>query len=312
METPDFKSELKRLKIALESNEEVFEVIRKHWGRILWPTAGLITFIVITITAFLFIVFFVGATPNTVATFVMILTMLYVTLIAYGISEWFSYKQSALVITNQRILDILQVNFLSRRIQTIDIHEVQSCSGDLIGGIGTLLSYGNILIHTLGDKPVPIHFVPLPETVSNQVMHYHNLVAHGGVDDAHNQSAQKKDEDATPQLEAIPKQAEIIAEQTLPSQPPLKAMPPIGQSQPLLQQTKKTASLLTFHIPSETLTDVLKDLPAQREPTATYLKKTDFFEIQTVVDTALVEMIVEQIKEKGAVDIVASEVDLLD
>lgn len=248
--------ELKRLSIVVESGEEVFEIIYKHWGRVILPLIGLI--IIVTITT-LGIIFYLIAADYSIGNFLLFTSAVgfwYLALVLYGISEWYGYRHSTLIITNQRLIDCQQLTIFTRRVQTIDIYEIQSCTGEVAGSAGTLFNYGDLLINTLGDRPVAVHFVPSPELVSNQVMHYHHMSAHG---------VEKPDE----------------------------------------KSIENVITILSFHIPSENLAETLKDLPAQKEPTITYLPKTDFYELEIAVPSEQVPNIVSMIKAKGAIDIIS-------
>lgn len=262
--------QLKRLATDLEADETAFKVVHKHWGRILWPLVGLSFLAALTLAVSFALPSLSDSNPNLIGPFIVILSILYLTLAMYAFSEWYSYSQSALVITNQRIIDYQQINFMLRRVQTIDLHEIQSCVGELSPGWGTIFHYGNLSIHTIGDRPIGINFIPNPEAASGQVMHYHNLIAHGGQSRAHTEAE-------------TPKPSNEIAPTTL----------------------------LMFHIPSESLAAILADLPAQKEPTITYLAKTDYYEVETVVPTEALSELVTKLRSQGAEDIMGSDMRVL-
>jgi ATP phosphoribosyltransferase-like protein len=279
MDNQTFDRELMKLNIAVEPGEQIFDVIYKHWAHVIWPILSLIVLVILT--SFGIIVYLFSGTIN--GENFLVLTSLvgfwYFALALYGISEWHSYRHSALIITSQRLIDCSQLTFITRRVQTIDIYEVQSCTGEAGGSLGTIFGYGDLMVNTLGDKAVCIKFIPQPETVSNQVMHYHHLSAHGSVAagiDIHGH---------TPDPAAV---ADSKA------------------------HNSNDMTVLAFHVPSEDLQNTLKDLPAQREPTLTYLPKTDYYAIDIAVPTYKVPEIVEDIKAKGAVDIIGQEMKSLE
>ena len=304
-----FELDLKKLNIATETEEQVFEIVHKHWGRVIWPLFGLSLLLGITsFSVILLLVTGLLASPST-GVFFVILGIWYFALIFYGLSEWFSFRQSALIITNQRLIDCQQLTFLTRRVQTIDIYEVQSCTGEAGGGWGTIFNYGNLFVNTLGDRPVCVSFIPAPEVISGEVMHYHNLIAHA--------STPHREEEKRGKKAALPDAAIIETVADWPQ--PAAAEPFIerASSTNVKQEGKETASqksmtLLMFHIPSENLAAVLKDLPAQKEPTVTYLEKTDYYEIQTIVPTETTKELVTLLKSKGAEDIVGNELQSMD
>lgn len=345
MDSSTLAHKLKRLRIELEPEEEAFEIAYKHWGRIIWPLLGLGILAISTIVAFIFVTTAFGANGTTSAIFFMILAILYLTLLLYGFSEWYSYRQSAVVITNQRIIDCQQITFFSRWMQTIDIYEIQSCAGELSPGLGTLFNYGYLYIHTIGDKPSTITYIPIPESICVQVMHYHNLVAHGGSPEAHNSHRQITDETTTNHHNHhIPATETAVLEQELQDDPPPDLSKadenPLVQLAPTLHRVAKrqeqmhwepaftpnhyeavidppssmvkpqrNAVLLMFHIPSEQLHQVLEGLPAKKEPTVTYLERTDYFEIEVIVPKEKIPALVKQLKIKGAEDIICSQIE---
>ncbi len=227
--TNPLDEQIASLKIELELNEKPYEVISKHWGSVVVPITGLAVLAILAVIVAIVLLLSGGLLGGLTVTVLVLLSIWYVSLGIFGISEWYAYTQSAIIITNQRVIDCQQLNFFSRRLQTIDIYEIQSSTGETTPGLGTIFGFGDILINTIGDKSICINHMPTPEIVSNQIMHYHNLVAHGGVDAAHNPAANIPEEDKTPALAEIPDIAEQIAETEggpAPSQPSEDKKPP--------------------------------------------------------------------------------------
>lgn len=349
-----FTHELKRLRIELEPNELVFEIIHKHWGKILWPFVSLGFFVLLSFVVSIFITASQGINQN-LGIYFFIIGLWYFGLIGYGFSEWISYRQSSLIITNQRLIDCQQLNPFSRRVQTIDIHEIQSCSGELAPRWGIVFNYGNLWINTVGDRPISVGFIPLPEVVSGYVMHYHNLVAHGGVQAHGDQvapSSQKQLEDlgnfsekmtAIHQVEQHSQDSGAHAFNTAEAsfqsddevlhgkQFELEAVAPnvvapitlhslypdtkstTKEYNPLddIRIERKKLCLLMFHVPSEKLKDLLAILPAQKEPSIKYLSRTDYYEVETIVDPIKVSNVVKDLQDHGAEDIVCSQIELI-
>lgn len=176
--TDSLTQKLAILGLELEPTEEAFRVIHKHWGRILLPLSGLAILILLTLVAAPYALASGGLGNQLTALLIVILGIFYLTVVSYGLSEWYSYTHSAFIITNQRLIDCQQVNIWSRRVQTIDIYEVQGCSGELMPGWGVVLNFGQLMISVVGDLAMRVGYVPQPEAVSADVMRYHNVVSH--------------------------------------------------------------------------------------------------------------------------------------
>lgn len=176
---------LTRLNVNLETGENVLELIQKHWGGVMWPLLGLGVLATLTLLAFIFAAFLLPSLPIFSPAFFVMMILATLSMIGYALTEWYGYQRSALIITDQRIIDFTTVSLIATRIQTIDIYEVQSSAGALKAGWGTMFHYGQISINTIGDQSICVYDIPSPELVATQIMHYHNLVAHGGVDSQH-------------------------------------------------------------------------------------------------------------------------------
>ncbi len=331
--------ELAKRKIELEPDEKSFEMIQKHWGSSVWPLVGLGLLIIISVVTFFISLIFGGIDSTFFIGYLIILGFIYLILILFGLSELYSYYQSVFIITNQRLIDCNQVNFLSRRVQTIDLHEIQSCSGSVGAGIGAILNFGTLSINTIGDKAIHVEDIPSPETVSAQVMHYHYLVAHGGVPEAHNVHATKPDEDKTPILENIPKVAEKVAEGlpiSLPGETetekakekgrepslpqPVPNKPPSKPSQQAANQTDNQTGVeglakavrITFRLPSERCEEVMSQLTVDQEPVKHYLADTDYYEVEITATPEKTDEFLAVLQQSGAEQITKNEVETLD
>jgi ATP phosphoribosyltransferase len=61
--------------------------------------------------------------------------------------------------------------------------------------------------------------------------------------------------------------------------------------------------LLSMNVPEDNLDDVINTLPAMKKPTVSKLYKIDYYEITTVVDKKNVNILIPELKNKGAEDI---------
>lgn len=61
--------------------------------------------------------------------------------------------------------------------------------------------------------------------------------------------------------------------------------------------------LLSLNVPEDKLEDVIEALPAMKKPTVSKLYKIKYYEIMTVVDKSSVNILIPELKNKGAEDI---------
>lgn len=320
------RPELRRLNIELETEEVVFEVIHKHWGKVLFPAITLGFFFLISVGVIFFLLTSQTASSQGFLGVLGLSLVWYLGLIGYAISEWHGFRHSALIVTSQRIVDCQQLSILARRLQTIDIHEIQSCSGGLESGLGILLSYGDIWINTIGDKPICITHIPLPEVVAGYIMHYHNLVAHGGmnlhptpaIDPTEVPISQRDTTDtsenpALPTKHALPVSTidrdpfEIATYDSIESS--TAVADPIATEPPQTATQAKQFTLLMFCLPSELLTTLWPYIPALKEPSVTYLQQSDYYEVEIIIPLADLPQTVSLLKEKGAENIMSQPIN---
>ena len=115
MPLPDFTKELQRLQLTARAGEQIFEIVPKQAGRIIISLSSISIVGVLTVVAFLLFSIFSPPTGGAVTFILAFLTLWYFMLTLFGLSEWISYQLSALVITNQRLIDCQHVNFLLDR-----------------------------------------------------------------------------------------------------------------------------------------------------------------------------------------------------
>jgi ATP phosphoribosyltransferase-like protein len=212
---PDFDINL--LKVPMQPNEEPLEVIFKHWGSIFVSLAGISILSFGSVAVLFILALFTDFTATTYVTAVVIVGIIYVTLGAFGLSEWYSVKRSALIVTNQRLIDVQHLNVASRKVQTLAITEILDCIPQKKGVMSRFFNFGDVSINTFNDKILVIQNLPVPESVAQQIMHYHNFIVHAAVAERHNPFASSVDEDKMPP--AIEPKAEQLGRQTSGSLP---------------------------------------------------------------------------------------------
>jgi len=84
---------------------------------------------------------------------------------------WLDYYLDAWIVTDERIINIEQRGFFTRKISELKLTKIQDVTSEIAGVIPTLFNYGNILVQTAGEKE---HFVftqiPDPNYVKNVIV----------------------------------------------------------------------------------------------------------------------------------------------
>jgi len=160
--------------ITLESNEELYLVVRKHWI-ILVETA--IFLIILTVLSFGIYVIGEFARISPIFT---ILTMVGIVMVwlQYIFVQWVNNELDLLIVTNRRIISYDQVNFLDRKMSQTTIDLVQEVNASTSGLLGNILHYGNLMIKTASDSSNDVSdfnmtYIPQPIETSRLI---HNFI----------------------------------------------------------------------------------------------------------------------------------------
>lgn len=134
--------------MSLETNEELYLVVRKHWI-ILVETTTFLCILFLLCLGIYYIVDFAG-----IPFIFNILTMIGVVMLSlqYIFVHWVNNELDLLIITSRRIISLDQIGFLDRKMSQTTIDLVQEVNSSTSGLIGNLLHYGNIMIKTASDS----------------------------------------------------------------------------------------------------------------------------------------------------------------
>lgn len=134
--------------MALESNEELYMVVRKHW--------------IVLVESFMFSIMLIGMCVGIyfIASFAQIsilftsITIIGIVMIGlqYIFVHWVNNELDLLIITNRRIISYDQVRFLDRKTSQTTIDLVQEVNASTSGLLGNILHYGNLMIKTASDS----------------------------------------------------------------------------------------------------------------------------------------------------------------
>ncbi len=134
--------------ITLESNEELYLVVRKHWIILVETALFLLILCAISVS-----IYFIGNFAR-IPTLFLILTIIGIAMVSiqYIFVHWVNNELDILIITNRRIIAYDQVKFLDRKMSQTTIDLVQEVNASTSGLLGNLLHYGNMMVRTASDS----------------------------------------------------------------------------------------------------------------------------------------------------------------
>ena len=154
-------------------NEKIILFLRRHWFIFLMR----ILLIVISIIALVVIYVFFNAVNSNFR------ESAYYNLLLFGESLatlfiwnfffilWLDYYLDAWIVTDERIINIEQRGFFTRKISELKLTKIQDVTSEIIGVIPTLFNYGNIYVQTAGEKEHFTFFqIPNPNYVKNVIV----------------------------------------------------------------------------------------------------------------------------------------------
>lgn len=176
--------------IEFDDNERLLYEVRKHWfGLYMIYAAG-------TFIAFILIFIAVGAalmsSGDSLGTGVnlsqlqlpvILLCFITAILVAVGTAIGaFLYKSNVILVTSDKLAQLLNVSLFNRKISQLSIGDVQDVSVHQKGVFAHLLKYGTIVVETAGEQAnYEFTFVPFPYEAAKIIVgaHEENLKLHG-------------------------------------------------------------------------------------------------------------------------------------
>lgn len=136
---------------GIRKDENVLTVIRKHPIVYTKIIAVFILTVLLPLSIFLFVWFsYYPFSEN--HTSGIVIGLFACTYLLYGLLftsiAWLNEEFDLFVITNQRLIDIVQVSFLERRVATTPLEQIQDATINVKGILKTILNYGDLTIQT--------------------------------------------------------------------------------------------------------------------------------------------------------------------
>lgn len=154
-------------------NEEVIEVIHRHWLNIIvqFLTLFLLTILLLggAVLLPLFFPTLLNGSMPTLLPFIENTFFLFIWL--FGFLIWIDYYFDVWIITNERIVNIEQCGLFNRYISELNFRTIQDVTTVVAGIIPTVFNFGEVFVQTAGEQErFLFHMVPDPYHIKDVIM----------------------------------------------------------------------------------------------------------------------------------------------
>ena len=126
-------------------DEEIIFVRRRHPWVLLRAALIMLLLAVIVLISFLI---WGASLPS-----VIILIAVGLFALFYTLGRWFVFNNDIYILSNQRIINIDQSGFFTRRVSEAELENIQNVTYEIKGPIRSFLNFGEIIISTAGNAP---------------------------------------------------------------------------------------------------------------------------------------------------------------
>ena len=199
---------------ALEKGEVVEMVIRRHWAMdVLLFTRWMFLGILFPLVLYL-IFFFLFDQPFFSQQFWLLtwaLCIYFIFVTFTGFIRWLNSTLDILFVTDDRVIDITQVDFFHRNIIETRLENVQDATGEVKGFLNTLFDWGSIQIRTANDiADFSIDAVQSPQLGSRKIFSLADAARKKGkITEMNMKHAVKKDEQKQRDKKDLKKKKEL-------------------------------------------------------------------------------------------------------
>lgn len=176
--------------IEFDSNERLLYEVRKHWFGLflIYATGAFISLILISIAVVAALMdarsdFGTGMSLSQMQLPVILLCFLAAIMVAVGTAIGaFLYKTNVVLVTSDKLPQLLNVSLFNRKISQLSIGDVQDVSVTQKGIFAHLFKYGTIVIETAGEQQnYEFTFTPYPYEAAKAIVNAHeeNLKLYG-------------------------------------------------------------------------------------------------------------------------------------
>jgi uncharacterized membrane protein YdbT with pleckstrin-like domain len=160
----------------VKSDEQVLEVIRRHWINVLPAMVGWIIMALLGLYGFYILGRYQGlesnGSPLIFGGLGLVAVMVLALLFAY-VSFWV-YRQNFIIVTDKNLYQITQNSLFSRTVAQFNLERLQDVAASQNGFLATILDYGDIIVETAGeDRSFKFSQVARPRYLAERIMDCH-------------------------------------------------------------------------------------------------------------------------------------------
>ncbi|MBX4186937.1 MAG: PH domain-containing protein [Candidatus Doudnabacteria bacterium] len=146
-----------------QENEEICLVVREHWMVFFLRFLAWLMFVAILFFVDWFIGRYApGLKNDPYVTYVNLFKSVYMMFLMLGLLIiWVIYYLNVQIITNERVVDIVQNSLLNRKVSELHLSRLEDVTAEVNGFLPTFLDYGNVYIQTAGETE-RFEFVRVP------------------------------------------------------------------------------------------------------------------------------------------------------
>lgn len=163
--------------IELDAAEKVVCTIKKHpIGLVGVYLAGFTIFLAVLLGSLAFGAWFNGQTdlglPSQTGSIVMLLGIIVSVIVLFFVYvAGFIYSNNILIITNEKIAQVLYKNLVDRKISQSSLGDLQDITVNQVGLLARIFKYGTIVIETAGEQNnYNFTFTPYPNECSKAIV----------------------------------------------------------------------------------------------------------------------------------------------
>ncbi len=152
-----------------EKDEDIQEVIRRHWFDILWQFIPLIFATLLIVSLFIVARQLLSETLDERILYFFLSFLLLIFWLSASVI-WIDYYLDVWIITNKRVVNVEQKGLFMREVSELHYNKIQDITTEVHGFIPTILHYGDVYVQTAGTQPrFLFHNVPDPYKIKDRL-----------------------------------------------------------------------------------------------------------------------------------------------
>jgi|SRR6185436_6099145 len=155
-----------------QDDEKICLVVREHWFMFFFRFLAWMLFVAILFLADWAISTYMPGLKTNYPDWVNLLRNIYLMFLTLGLLiMWTLYYLNVQIITNERVVDILQVSLLNRKVSELHLSRIEDVTAEVKGVFGTFFNFGNVYIQTAGEtERFVFNNVPNPAAIEKMLL----------------------------------------------------------------------------------------------------------------------------------------------